>query len=81
MTTERGSNKYGYALAFITGAVGGAVAAKRAPGMLAKVRAKMQEHCQQMMEAGCCAPSGKLAGACCPPVADEEATHPETRAA
>ena len=68
MTTER-SSKSGYALAFLAGAVGGAVAAKRAPALLAK----MQEHCRQMMEAGCCAPPSELkaSSGCCEPRNEE----------
>ena len=85
--TEHSSNKGGYALAFIAGAIGGAVLAKRAPALLAGMQEHCQQMCQQMMEGGCCAPP-KDAGsreACCEAAAENGGpraeNQPESQAA
>jgi len=81
MMNEHGSRTSGYALAFLAGAVGGALATKGAPAVLAK----MQEHCHRMMEAGCCAPSSELgaASSCCGPMKESssEESRPQGKAA
>ena len=61
MMTSQCSGTGGYVLAFLAGAVGGLVLAKRAPAL----KAKMQQHCMEMMEAGCCGPGDQSSASCC----------------
>lgn len=77
MATEKGFSKSGYVLAFLAGAIGGVLATKVAPAVFAK----MQEHCRQMMEAGCCVPSNGSAAssACCGPLKEASSKESEAR--
>ena len=56
MMAERGSRRSGYALAFLAGAVGGALATKGAPALLVK----LQERCHRMMKRDVARPQASL---------------------
>ena len=81
--TEQGSNKGGYVLAFLAGAIGGAMIARKAPALIAGVQEHCQQMCHQMMEGGCCAPEmqTRSGAACCETVSQGNEEQHEPRAA